>query len=81
MEPVGSGRNIGSYVALYLNGDDERIARAGLIPAQFIQGLKERGRNLAEVAALASFIIFSTEIWTGASAKRLGILPSIPSVA
>jgi hypothetical protein len=34
MEPEGLGRNIGSHVALYLNGDDERVSRAALIPAK-----------------------------------------------
>jgi hypothetical protein len=42
MEPVGLGRNIGSHVALYLNGDDERVSRAALIAAQFITLLEKR---------------------------------------
>jgi hypothetical protein len=52
-----------------------------LIPAQFIQSLKEGARDLAELAALTSFIDFSTESWTGASAEHIVTLASIPSVA
>jgi hypothetical protein len=81
MEPVGLSRNIGSHVALYLNGDDERVSRAALIAAQFIQTLKERSRDLAELAVLTGFIDFSTESWTGASAEHIVTLASIPSVA
>ena len=81
MEPVGLGRNIGSHVALYLNEDDERVSRAALIAAHFIQSLKEGARDLAELAALTSFIVFSTGSWTGASAERLVTLASIPFVA
>ena len=81
MEPAGLSRNIGSHVALYLNGDDERVSRAALIPAQFIQSLKEGARDLAELAALTSFSVISTENWTGASAEHVVTLASIPFVA
>jgi hypothetical protein len=70
---VGLGRNIGSHVALYLYGDDERVSRAALIAAQFIQSLKEGARDLAELAALTSLSSFQPKV--GPAPRQNGSAP------